>query len=92
MRWVKSAYGFYYLLVLPLHGRGNNNGEGEGEGVRLMAYQFPKNPKDAWNILIVNQSMHLTHNFDIVEEKSSNQTDLYIAGKEGVRIIQVFGN
>ncbi len=36
--------------------------------------------------------MHLTHNFDIVEGKSSNQTVLYIAGKEGIRLIPAFSN
>lgn len=89
MRWVKSADGFFYLLVLPLHGRGNKNGE--GEGVKLMSYRFPKNPMDAWNFVTVDQSMHLTHNFDIVE-KSTNHTDLYVAGKEGIKIIPAFGN
>src|SRR5688500_17262352 len=30
MRWVKSAEGANYLVVLPLHGRGNKGGEGAG--------------------------------------------------------------
>ena len=88
MRWVTSTDRNYYLLVLPLHGRGNKNGE--GEGAKLMAYRFPKNPKDAWDIFTVDQSMHLTHNFDIVEDKSSKQTVLYIAGKEGIKTISAF--
>ena len=90
MRWVKSPDGSFYLVVLPLHGRGNTNGE--GEGVKLTAYQFPKNPRDAWNMIVPDHSMHLTHNLDIMEERSLNKTDLYIAGKEGVRIIPSFGN
>jgi hypothetical protein len=88
MRWIKSPDGTYYLLVLPLHGRGNKNGE--GEGVKLIAYQFPKNPMNNWNMVLVDQSMHLTHNFDIVEEKPSNQAVLYIAGKEGIKTIPSF--
>ena len=90
MRWVKSADGNIYLVVLPLHGRGNKNGE--GEGVKLIAYQFPKNPRDDWNMIVPDNSMHLTHNLDIIEQKSLNKTDMYIAGKEGVRLIPAFSN
>ena len=90
MRWAKSADGIFYLLVLPLHGRGNKNGE--GEGVKMIAYQFPKNPKDKWNMPVLDQSMHLTHNLEITEKKSVNQTDLFIAGKEGIRTIPAFSS
>jgi hypothetical protein len=34
--------------------------------------------------------MHLTHNFDFIE--SENKTEVYIAGKEGVRLISYSGN
>ena len=89
MRWVKMADGNSLLVVLPLHGRGNKNGE--GEAVKMIAYQFPENPRDAWKMSVADQSMHLTHNLDIVEEKSLNKTDIYIAGKEAVKIIPAFG-
>ena len=88
MRWIKSADGSFYLLVLPLHGRGNKNGE--GEAVKMIAYQFPKDPKSEWKMEVADQSMHMTHNFDLVENKSSKKTDLYIAGKEGIKIIPAF--
>jgi hypothetical protein len=89
MRWVKSADGSFYLAVLPLHGRGNKNGA--GEGVKFIAYRFSKNPKDSWNMIVVDQSMHLTHNFDIVE-RSAGKTNVYMAGKEGIKIISGFNN
>ena len=90
MRWVKSSDGHFYLIVLPLHGRGNKNGE--GEGVKMIAYQFPRNPKDKWNMTVLDQSMHLTHNLEITEKKSPNQTDLFVAGKEGIRRITAFSS
>lgn len=90
MRWVRSADGSFYLLVLPLHGRGNKNGE--GEPVKMIGYQFPKNPKGNWKMMVADQSMHMTHNFDIVEEKSSLHSKIYIAGKEGVKIVKSFGD
>ncbi|MGI8636773.1 MAG: FG-GAP repeat domain-containing protein, partial [Segetibacter sp.] len=85
MRWAKSSNGDFYLVVVPLHGRGNKNGE--GEGVKVIAYRFPVNPRDNWNTMIIDNAMHLTHNLT-VEENAAKQTDLYIAGKEGVRVIE----
>lgn len=86
MRWVKIADGNYYLVVVPLHGRGNQNGE--GEGAKVMAYKFPNNPLEAWTTSTIDNGMHLTHNFEILEETPSKKTDIYIAGKEGVRLIE----
>ena len=90
MRWVKAADGSFYLMVLPLHGRGNKNGE--GEAVKLISYKFQKNPGVDWKITVADQSMHMTHNFDIVKQQSSNKSDIYIGGKEGIRIIPSFNN
>ncbi len=81
MQWVKLNNKFH-LVVLPLHGR--NNKGGEGAGVRVYAYEFPKNLKVKWKMTLLADDMHMTHNF-AVRENSSN-TELYIAGKEGVRI------
>ncbi|MGZ5221092.1 MAG: FG-GAP repeat domain-containing protein [Chitinophagaceae bacterium] len=90
MRWARSADGSFYLLVLPLHGKGNKSGE--GEGVKLMAHRFPGNPKDEWKMIVIDRSMHLTHNLDIVEGRASGQTDLYIAAKEGIKLIPAYNN
>lgn len=83
MKWVKSAEGRYYLLVAPLHGKNNKNGE--GAGVKLLAYEFPKNINGKWNMVALDTTLHLTHNFDIVTEGKSK--GLYIASKEGVKFI-----
>ncbi len=85
MRWIKSALGNYYLLVVPLHGRGNKNGE--GEGVQVIAYQFPENVYGKWQTYLLEKTMHLTHNFDISESADGAENGFYLAGKEGVRFI-----
>jgi FG-GAP-like repeat len=85
MRWIKSALGTYYLVVVPLHGRGNKNGE--GEGVQVIAYQFPENVNDKWQTFPLEKTMHLTHNFDISESADGAKNGFYLAGKEGVRFI-----
>lgn len=89
MRWVRSAEGANFLVVAPLHGRGNKGGE--GAGVKLQAYRMPRNPRDPWTLVTLDDAMHLTHNLEVVETaKSPGRTDLYFAGKEGVRLVAGF--
>ncbi|KAA5542900.1 FG-GAP repeat domain-containing protein [Adhaeribacter rhizoryzae] len=90
MRWVKSAEGTNYLVVLPLHGRGNKGGE--GAGVKVLAYKIPQNPRSSWATVTLDDALHMTHNLDVVETKSPQRTDLYIANKEGVRLISNFND
>ena len=82
MRWVKSD-GKAYLIVVPLHGRGNKNGE--GKGVQVMAYEFPENPASDWNYEVIEESMHLTHNLDVVGFESGNV--ILLGGKEGAKLL-----
>jgi hypothetical protein len=81
MRWVRVSDNRYQLIVVPLHGRGNVNGT--GKGVRIIAYNFPENPEEKWNTLVVDESMHLTHNFDVVPSRETES--ILIGGKEGIK-------
>jgi hypothetical protein len=91
MRWVRSAEGANFLVVVPLHGRGNKGGE--GVGAKLQAYRMPRNPRDPWPLVVLDQAMHLTHNLEVVETgKSPQRSDLYFAGKEGVRLVGGFSD
>ncbi len=83
MRWVKTGDS-YQLVVLPLHGRGNKGGE--GAGVKVIAYHFSNQPMDPWDTTVLDQSMHMTHNFAV--EENEEQATLYIGGKEGVKRIE----
>ena len=83
MRWVKAGENNYHLIVLPLHGRGNKNGE--GQPVNVIAYEMPKDPAGKWKHSIIDQSMHLTHNLDVVENGKSEL--IYIGGKEGIKML-----
>lgn len=83
MKWVKTK-NKYQLVVVPLHGLGNRNGE--GVGVKIWAYDMPTNPKTEWKRTLIDSTMHLTHNFEIKEDK--NVTYLTIGGKEGLRTYQ----
>ncbi len=80
MQWVQTQPGRHQLVVLPLHGRGNK--DGKGAGVKLMAYQMPENPTDKWDTVLIDQSMHLTHN--MTQSEQQDTTRLWVAGKEGI--------
>ncbi|WP_373495931.1 FG-GAP-like repeat-containing protein [Aquiflexum sp.] len=84
MRWAKTSDNNYQLIVLPLHGRGNKMGQ--GAGVRVLAYQPPKDPKEDWTTQLIDASMHLTHNLDIVELEDDSGESILIGGREGVKV------
>lgn len=82
MRWVRNARSGHDLVVVPLHGRGNQNGE--GAGVRLLAYQMPADPRSPWPTTLIDASLHLTHNFDVIPGAHLPAEDLLAASREGV--------
>ncbi len=82
MRWIKAGANGYHLIVLPLHGRGNKGGE--GLGVKVIAYEMPNDPRKKWKQWTIDQSMHLTHNLDIIGQGQNEL--LYVGGKEGVKV------
>jgi hypothetical protein len=84
MQWVRAADSRYELVVAPLHGRGNV--KGEGAGVRILAYRPPADPaKDEWETSVVIDSMHLTHNFDVIPASTEDgPEELLIGGREGI--------
>lgn len=82
MRWVRNAAGKYDLIVAPLHGRGNK--AGQGDGVKILAYHKPADPTQPWNTTLVHDSMHMTHNFEVVPSSAGEAEDLLLGGKEGI--------
>lgn len=84
VRWDKDWQERMTLIVAPLHGRGNNPGQGTGAGVKIQRYIPPANPRDPWEIQLIDDSLHKTHNFDPVQWDDDAATELLIGGKEGV--------
>ena len=81
MRWVRNREGKYDLVVVPLHGRGNKNGQ--GEGVKILRYKVPADPKSPWETEVINQSLHMTHNFEPVQWDSDPAMEILIGSREG---------
>lgn len=86
MRWVRTAEGRYSLVVLPLHGRGNTSGE--GAGVRVYAYHPPDDPRTPWEMTLLDESLNMTHNFDVVSPDEDTGERLFIGGRQGVITVQ----
>lgn len=92
MRWVRIAEEKYALIVAPLHGRANRGGA--GEGARLLAYLQPANPGDMWTTELIDDSMHVTHNFDRgqwIGDETSAEEVAYL-GREGGSIFALQNN
>jgi hypothetical protein len=82
MRWVRNTGGKFDLVVVPLHGRGNQSGQ--GAGVRIVAYKMPPDPKAPWQSELIDDALHLTHNFDVIKWSRQPGDELLVAGREGV--------
>src|SRR5436190_12694650 len=83
IKWVKGADGKYGLVSIPLHGRGNKNGE--GAGVKHEFYHVPADVKTEWKRTLIDEDMHMTHNFDVLQTGAKGNY-LLIAGKEAIRL------
>ena len=88
MQWVKVSPNRFQLVVLPLHGRGNKGGE--GKGVKIFAYEQQAHPEQPWKLTLLDESMHLTHNLEVVSNGDSEV--VYVGGKEGIKVFAFQGN
>ncbi len=84
MQWVKSRDGKFRLVVLPLHGLANK--DGKGAGVRILAYEPPDDPHADWTTQLIDDTMHMTHNFEVVGDA------IYVAGREGIKSFRKLGD
>ena len=83
MRWIRDGRDSL-LLVTPLHGRGNKNGE--GAPVKVLAYRKPADVRSEWPAELVDESMHMTHNFLIpAAARGAGECQVLIGGREGLR-------
>lgn len=86
MRWVSLGNQQYVLVVVPLHGRGNRNGE--GAPVRVLAYHPPQDPREPWQTTLIDESLHMTHNLDVLPAADPQQPEaMLLVGREGARYL-----
>ena len=82
MRWIHFGAGGHALVVVPLHGRGNRGGK--GDGVKITAH-FRKG--GTWVTDVLDDTLHMTHNFDVVSWYEDYGDELLVASREGVFLL-----
>jgi hypothetical protein len=78
------------LLVVPLMGRDSTGAKNhmDGEPVRVLAYRIPKDPVgDRWPVEVLDQSMHVVHNFQAIPAEQGKSMDVLTASYEGVSLL-----
>ena len=64
---------------------GIGNRAGHGRPVRLLSYDIPVAAPKRYEFAVLDERMHMTHNFDVVAEGGEAKTEsLKIAGREGI--------
>jgi hypothetical protein len=82
--WAKDWQNRWTLVSVPLHGRGNNPQTAEGIGVHINRYLLPTNPRTPWEVQRIDDTLHKTHNFDVVQWDADPAHELLIGAKEGL--------
>jgi hypothetical protein len=84
IRWARDWQDRLTLVSVPLHGRGNDPRTGEGAGVKIQRYLPPAPFDGTWNSFPIADTLHKTHNFDLVQWDDDVADELLIASREGV--------
>ena len=78
------------LLVVPLMGRDSTGAKNHMDGlpVRVLAYRVPKDPvRDRWQADVLDESMHVVHNFWPIPARGGKGMDVLTASYEGVSLL-----
>ena len=81
IRWADvDGDGRRELVVTPLHGRGTKGPDWQGQGARILVFRPPANPRtDAWPVEVVDDTLHILHNFLPFNLDADKQDELLTA-------------
>jgi hypothetical protein len=90
IRWANvDGAGDPELIVAPLHGRGTAPPEWYGVGPRILALRVPKDPaRESWPIEVVDDTLHIVHNFAVIDFDGDGDDELIVASREGVHLLE----
>ncbi len=86
MRWADTdGDGRPELIAVALMGRDTKGPDWDSRGVRILAYHVPPDPRrDPWPVEVLNDRLHVTHNFWPTDVDGDGQTEILVASFEGV--------
>lgn len=77
------------LIVSPLMGRGTTKPNFAEKPVELLAFPIPKElEKGPWTPLVINNEMHVSHNFVVTDFNRDGKPDILLVGFEGVALLE----
>jgi FG-GAP-like repeat len=80
------------LISVPLMGRSSTqkNNWIDGLPLRVTAYRIPKDPtKDRWVPEVLDESLHVSHNFHPIDVPNTTRNDILTASYEGVNLLSM---
>lgn len=80
------------LISVPLMGRGSSakNNWVDGQPLRVTAYRIPADPtKDRWMPEVLDETMHVSHNFHPINVPGQKRQDILTASYEGVGLLSM---
>ncbi len=77
------------LIVVPLFGRGATPPKFAEAPVRILAYKIPADPvKGPWVPQVINEELHVAHNFWPTDLDHDGKLDILVASFEGVSLLE----
>ena len=78
------------LIAAALQGRGTSGPDwGSGAGVKLLVLEPPATPfEQAWRVEVVDETLHATHNLQVVDLDDDGKRELLVASWEGVFLLR----
>lgn len=90
IEWVDlDADGASELIVVPLLGSGATPQERMDRPLSVLAMTVPRDPRrDRWPVRVLNDELHVAHNFAATDLDRDGRVDILVASFEGVSILQ----
>jgi hypothetical protein len=90
IRWANvDGAGPPELVVTPLHGRGTTPPEWNERGARVLVHRIPSKPADEpWPAETADDTLHILHNFAVVDFDADGRDELLTASREGVHLLR----